>query len=643
MRTLTLAVVTLTLAPSATWAQPVPFMEDCGLERPGAPPPTPVPTKPFEASAFVPSPPVVRRERPERAALGGVPHARTYATGALTGKTVYLNAGHGFTWTSVSGTFRWVTQRGTTHEIVEDLVSAETASQWLLPMLLNAGARVVPIREVDLNRTMVIVDNGEPGYQETGSGFSTSLTPGWGRPTLPMNGDLNPFQSGQNRLLVATATSTATARYQATLPAAGLYAVYVSYSAHATRVTDAHYVVSHAGGDSHFRVNQRRAGGTWHLLGQFFFKEGTPARVTVHNDSMQADGTAEVSLDAVRFGGGEGVIDRGGGVSGRPRFEESSRYAGQFNGAPTSVFAPGGNAAANDRSNDISSRPRFAAWVNEPGDDAVYVSWHTNAVNATARGTEVYAYGTADVNTCMIGTHYAGVTGSRELADAIRREIINDIRQDAGWGEPTWRDRGTRCANFGELNPGNNGEMPATLLELAFHDQSDDAARLKEPQFRYLLARSITQGVIRFFAERGGGQPTFPPDPPTHLAAQVQPGGAVILKLRPAVVDPQGVGGGVATGFRAYTSRDGVGFDDGVPFSGTQLTLALPPGEARFFRVTAVNAAGESLPSLTVGARAPAPGRPFALVVNAFDRFETSLSSTEDLTTFTLGTVRRVF
>lgn len=624
-------------------AQPAPpFLEDCGLERPGDPPPAPVPTKPYEARAFVPGPPVVRRELPERPAVGGLPAARTFASGALTGKTVYLNAGHGFTWTNVSGTFTWVTQRGTTNEIVEDLVSAESISQWVLPMLLNAGARVVPIREPDLNRRMVIVDDGEAGYTEQGTGYSTSMQAGWGRPAFPMNGDVNPFASGQNRLLVATATSTATARYQAALPASGWYAVYVSYSAHTSRVTDAHYVVSHAGGDSHFRVNQRRAGGTWHLLGSFFFKEGTPARVTVHNDSSVADGTAEVSLDAVRFGGGDGVIDRGGGVSGRPRAEESSRYAGQFNGAPVSVYAPGGNAAANDRTNDISSRPRFAAWVNEPADDSVYVSWHTNAVNASARGTEVYAYGTADVNTCQIASNYAGVTGSRELADAIRREVINDIRQDAGWAEPTWRDRGTRCANFGELNPGNNGEMPATLLELAFHDQVDDAARLKEPQFRYLLARAITQGVIRYFAERGGGAPTFPPDPPTHLVAQVQPGGAVVLKLRAAPVDSQGVGGGVATGFRVYTSRDGLGFDDGVPFTGAQISLALPAGEVRFFRVTTVNAAGESLPSATVGARAPSPGRPFALVVNAFDRFDATLSGTENLSAYTLGTVRRV-
>ena len=31
---------------------------------------------------------------------------------------------------------------------------------------------------------------------------------------------------------------------------------------------DAHFVVKHAGGESHFRINQRRHGGTWVLLGR---------------------------------------------------------------------------------------------------------------------------------------------------------------------------------------------------------------------------------------------------------------------------------------------------------------------------------------------------------------------------------------
>ncbi len=39
-----------------------------------------------------------------------------------------------------------------------------------------------------------------------------------------------------------------------------------------------------------------------------------------------------VSADAVRFGGGVGVIERGGSTSGRPKFVEGARYWLQFAG-----------------------------------------------------------------------------------------------------------------------------------------------------------------------------------------------------------------------------------------------------------------------------------------------------------------------
>jgi hypothetical protein len=213
---------------------------------------------------------------------------------------------------------------------------------------------------------------------------------GWGRPTFPMTGAILPFSLGSNRLMSSSPTLTASATYTANIPRDGYYDVSVSHTAYMARVTDAHFVVKHAGGETHFRVNQQRHGGTWVQLGRFYFR-GT-AQVVVQNDSTNAAGS-NISLDAVKFGGGVGLIDRGMGVSGRPRFEESARYHTQFAGAPASVWALGGNTPADDRTNDVGTRSRFAAWVHEPGEDAVYVAWHTNAFNGTAVGTNTYIYG----------------------------------------------------------------------------------------------------------------------------------------------------------------------------------------------------------------------------------------------------------
>lgn len=611
------------------------WVEDCGLQPPGSVPFVPLPLKDWEPQLTADSPPLVRLDRPEHR-IGGTPAATVRGVGALANKVVYLSPGHGFTWDSANAA--WRTQRGTTNAVVEDLVSIETLSQYLMPMLLNAGARVVPVRELDLNTNLVIVDNGEAGYAESGPGFTTSTLMGWGRPALPMSGAALPFSLGTNRLLASAATVTASATYTANIPADGYYDVQVSYTAFSARVTDAHYVVRHAGGETSFRVNQQRHGGTWVQLGRFYFRRGGPAQVVVQNDSSNAVGS-NISLDAVKFGGGNGLVDRGAGVSGRPRFEESARYHAQWAGAPTSVWAPSSNTPDADRNNDISTRSRFSAWVHEPGEDAVYVAWHTNA--GGGRGTETYVYGTNPPDGTM---QFSGVDGGVQLANAIHDELINDFRQDAGLNQPTWGNRRVRSAYFGEINPSNNGEMPSTLVELAFHDSVADAAFLREPTFRYHAARAIAQGIIRYFAQKDGVAVVFPPEPPTQVSVVAQGGGAAQLKWRASSTDGQGVRGQQATGYRVYSSPDGLAWDDGVTATGTSASVAASATAARYYRVTATNAGGESFPSAVVGVRAAAPGRPRALVVNGFDRLEAATGKTETFPSrYALGNVLRVF
>ncbi|MEW5740756.1 MAG: N-acetylmuramoyl-L-alanine amidase, partial [Myxococcota bacterium] len=633
-----LALVLLVLSSQAL-AQ-TPWMEDCGLEPPGSVPFVPVPAKPWEPTITASTPPVVRRvESVPR--IGGVPTSNLTNVGALSGKTVYLSPGHGFTWTDISGTYYWRTQRGNTNQIVEDLVSTETLHQWLVPMLLNAGARVVSVREADLNTNLVIVDDGEAGYVETGTGFSDSTLMGWGRPTFPMGGGTLPFTLGGNRLMNAAATPTASATYTLQVPADGFYNVYVSYTAFTARVTDAHYVVRHAGGDTHFRVNQQRHGGTWVLLGRFYFRAGGTAQVVVHNDS--ASGMGNVSLDAVRLGGGMGLTNRSTGAvqtSGRPRYEESARYHTQFAGAPQSVWAPSDNSPAADRTNDVGTRSRFTAWMHEPGEDAVYVAWHTNAFNGSAVGTNTYVYGPNPPD----GTYqFTGVPGSDRLAQLIHGELVADIKASSGWNRPSWTDRGVDSAYFGELNPSNNGETPSVLLEIAFHDAAADAAHLKEPAFRYLAARAIAQGVIKYFAEKDGVPARLPPEPPTGLSAVNQPNGEAVVRWRAPATDTQGVRGDAATRYRLYTSADGLGWDNGVDVTGLSARLAVPANRATYFRVTALNAGGESFPSAVVGVRPPVAGRPRVLVINGYDRLEAATGQLENFAAqYGLGSVLRI-
>ncbi|WP_407739085.1 N-acetylmuramoyl-L-alanine amidase [Hyalangium sp.] len=626
------------LLPALASAQaPTEPTQDCGLEPPGAvyvplPEPRPYEVTPGSAS----EPPLVRQELRDgtRSALSGLPQTRMRG-GALSGKTVYLSPGHGFYRDSKLG--RWATQRPTTNDVVEDLISAETISQYLLPMLMSAGARVVPLREPDLNGRMVIVNNGDANYSETGPAelFSSAKVPGWGPPPSPMANSVLPFNLGGSRLMTAASSATASASWVPRIPADGNYYVYVSYAADATRVPDAHFVVKHAGGETHFRVNQRHHGSTWVMLGRFYFKAGQDAAkgaVLALNDSTA---TGTVSLDVVRIGGGTGFIgDAAMAPLGLPRYLECARYQTQFNGAPASVFAPSGvNALSNERNDDVTSRSRFAAWDHETGEDAVYVAWHTNAFNGTIVGTETYVYGPNPVDGTL---NFTGVAGSDVLATAIRAELDHDFKAVV---DPNWTMRKLRSANLGELNPTHNPETPAVLLEIAYHDNAADAARLKEPDFRRVAARAILQGLIKYWAAKDSKPVHLPPEPPSVVVAHNVAGGLEV-RWAPPATDSNDVGGHVATAYRVYQSDDGWAWDDGTETVNTALTVNLAVGTTRYFRVAALNEGGESFPSDTVGARVGAA--PPVLIVNAFDRLDASMDRPEDLSRYELGSPLRM-
>ncbi len=584
-------------------------------------------------SALLPHVPPSRRPRELTAtsgpALVGLSGLGT-ATGALTGKTVYVSQAHGLTWNDTLG--RWATQRGLTHDIVEDFVNTEAMNHYLIPMLQRAGALVFPVREPDRTASMVVVDDAEASL----TGTWTVDGEGFGELPPTLKGSTNPFSLGTTRsAATVSALPTATAAFVPALPNDGHYGVHVAWEQGSDRAADAVVAIHHAGGIATFRVDQRRHGSTWVYLGRFPFRVAT-AKVVITNASS-APG-ARVSIDAVRFGGGVGLVERGDGAppaagptSGRARWEECSRYHSQFCGAPASVY----NASGSDPNDDVGNRSRYAAWQHEEGEDAVFVSWHSNAPSP-ARGTSTWVYGPNEPN----GDYdFTGTEGSDALAESVHGEIMGLIKSE--W-DPAWKDRGVLSAWFGELNPNHNPEMPATLVEVAFHSTAEDAAYLADPRFRDTLARGFLRGIIRYFAERDGVAPVYPPAAPRHLRVTGQPGGELLLRW--AVAE------GSVGSYRVYAGRDGFGFDRVGETTETELVLSslagagpIAHGDRVYVYVTAVGPGGESAPTPTLGARSACLGAPErVLIVHGFERLDALILPREELDAFDLGSPRRL-
>ncbi len=508
---------------------------------------------------------------------------------SLAGKVVFVSAGHGWEWNG----YAWKTQRPPYQEIVEDHNNAEAVDQYLIPYLERAGAIVIPVRERDRNEERVIVDDADAAFS----------APGWIESANFGYGTHYRFAP------VATGEATLTAQWQLNVPADGLYALYAWVPASSNRAPDARYLVHHAGGTSEVRLDQRLQPSTWRYLGSFPFRAGT-ATVELSNLSDYA-GTYVVA-DALRLGGGlfddlSSIETTASAPPYRPWWESCTFYYSQWMGLDPDDWA---YQNWNDF-NDVVARPMYARWRYSGIDaEAVYISWHSNGWDGSVRGTESYIHD---------GSTYPVTPGSAELQDAVHTELIHDIR--VGW-DPTWVDRGQKSRNLGEVrllwddDPANR--IPGVLIEVAYHDNPDDAAALKEPLFNQLAARAVYQGIVHYFEQQDGVDLAELPEPPTHLYAQNLGGGAVRIAWQPSPTDGVGLVGDPATAYRLYLSEDGFGWGEPITVQGTSITLSdLPQGAVRYFYVTAINDGGESFPTEVLGFRV---GTPSLLIVNGFDK-----------------------
>lgn len=557
--------------------------------------------------------------------IRNMPTQNGFVAGALSGKSVVLNQSHG--WLDDNNPNRWRVQRTRTWETLEDYCSAMFMNQYVVPMLQNAGARVRPVREIDTQTNMVVVDNAmaAPLYSETGSGWFNSSLNGYVHKTVFSGLQDNPFGNASSTRLIRGVTSgapTAWATYKPTIPASGYYNVYISYAAGSDRTSNAHWQVHHSGGVTDFRINQKNSGATWVLLGNFYFEQGAPAgqaQVLALNDSGDTD---YLNVDAVRFGGGMGsVARRNNGVSGRPRWQEEANNYMQYTGMLASSLMSGDDTVTyDDEQLGWSNRPQYARWEQTRdglGDNLVYVGWHTNASgwNCTGgvenggagRGTSIHRDVDAD-----------STAGTINLTSLCYNSFLDSIKLAYNG---TWPLRSTPIVasnSYGECNQASLGTVSGFFFEGLFHDNATDAAWYKNPRFRYAAARGIVQGVIKYY-----GGTVFPPEPVDNFRIRNTGGGNVQLNW---VAGPVRTGsaayGSAATKFRVYKSLNGYGFDNGVDTADAtpQYTTTLPAGQTTYFRIAAVNTAGISVQSPTLAVRVAQNGAPTVSIVNGYLR-----------------------
>jgi hypothetical protein len=580
--------------------------------------PAPLPVEPDVGPALSPAVPGKNETTFDPRAVGGpLANADGQPAGALSGVVVYCNAGHGWT----AGSSNWYLQRPLLHNMVEDYGNLEQLN-YFVNYLYNAGATVVPFRPVGYQNHEVVLDNDDAGVTYTGAWLNDTSTSKY-------------YENGINnsgvryRYATTGGATTATARYTPNIPTADFYPVYcwTPTPDNRQRVRQTYRVV-HSGGTALVPVDHRIVGNGWIWLGSYYFQAGSSGYVEIINQSPDS---GVVLADAIRFGNGIGDIVAAGRLSGYPRDEEAGLYWAHSElrlnarGFSSSIW----DCCSTDGDDNVGVGARWAREMNRLSRNAqgqedkqaerwrrVYMEFHSNAAGGTAKGAvALYNYSTATTNQFT----YATIVGEKLEADMLALQHLFDY----DWGI---RNPNTFGGTYGAIGTNyNSDEFDATILEVAFHDNAEDAANLLDAKVRDAVSRSTMQGIITFLHGLANSPIplVFLPDPPEGVSAVHDGVGNIVVSWTPGPARPDDpASGDPATGYRIYRSSNGYGFGQAVTVGNvTSATLTgIPPETTVYLRVAAFNAGGESMPSATIAVRRPTTGNASILLVDGFDR-----------------------
>lgn len=578
--------------------------------------------------------PLVSRSRP-RPVIENISKA-FIPTEGLFDKNIVVWPSHGWYYENKENRWKW--QRPRLFQSVEDLLPYSVVVPYLAPMLKSAGAEVFIPRERDIQTNEVIVDNdsnNEISYSEKISNnklyWKKGTEKGFGVGNPPYPSGVNPFKLGTYKYISADSVDSAEVNWVPYIPETGYYGVYISYKSLPNSISDAHYTVYHAGGKTDFVVNQTIGGSTWEFLGRFKFYKGfnlNDGKVVLTNQSSDPEGKL-VTADGVRFGGGLGVIERNGLTSGRPKFEEGSRYWLQFAGMPdTLVYNLNNNQ--NDYNDDYQSRAEYANYLYGapfgPNKDRTVkglgipidlsLALHTDAGLAPDDSTigTLSIYSLSDYDTSKVFPDGMSRMANRDLADIMQTQIVNDIRAkyDTNW---TRRSLGNGI-KYSETSRPN---FPACLIELLAHQNFEDMKFALDPRFRFDVARAIYKGMLRFLSVQYGFTYKVEPLPVSHFSSGFDSTGDIVLKWKPELdpLEPTAA----PDKYIVYTRIDSGDFDNGTIVYKPEFILHdVQPGQIYSFKVTAVNDGGESFPSEILSAcKMQNTNRP-VLIINGFTR-----------------------
>ncbi len=551
-------------------------------------------------------------------------------TKGLGGRHLAVWQSHGRVYANDKDAWQW--QRPALYCTTEDLFTQSIVIPFLIPMLENAGALVYTPRERDWQPNSVIVDNdkvfGASQYlegREKRKQWDVCETGYMPRDGYFVDGE-NPFTEGTSRKTPVAGKgekATAIAKWQPDVPADGSYAVYVSYRTLEDAVPDARYTVLHSGGVTDFQVNQQMGGGTWVYLGTFRFKKGVHENQGVTLSNM-SDYEGSVSADAVRFGGGMGVVARGDSLlhtSGLPRYLEGARYALQWSGFPYKSYSPSeGERDYNDdincRSHAINHLTGGSLFNPDTCGLAVPIEMTFGFHSDAGISKEDALIGSLGIVTTEFNgdTIEAGLSRymSRDIISTVLQSVQNDITSRYS---VKWACRGILDRSYSESRL---PVVPSMIFESLSHQNFMDMLYGHDPEFKFTMARAVYKALLKQLAFLHNREYAVQPLPVKNFSITFDKDNNIVLGWQ-SVEDPLEPTARPQR-YVVYTKVNDGGFDNGRIVEGNSCFMRLVKDVQYSFKVAALNEGGESFPSEILSAYLSSNEKARVMIVNGFHR-----------------------
>ena len=493
---------------------------------------------------------------------------------------------------------RWEWQRARLFTTVEDLLSSSFVIPYLIPMLENAGASVYTPRERDLNPVCFIADNDDASTFDAKQLKPISTTTGY-KYKATISGTDNPFKAGTAAFYRLTTADTIVFKINdKNISTDQLMAIYIAYPANANNSDQVTYTIRNEREEAIYIVDQQRGGSMWQYVGTHHITPNTYILVSANG---------QVGIDAVRIGGGQGIVQRNGLLSNMSAWAEGARYYLQADGWDSNIYAISGN----DYTDDINSR---GEWVNALRDQKnisidASIALHTDAGIANA-DTTIGTLAIVTTQNCT-GKYTNGQSKNiaRNLAQAIETQITTDIRST--WNS-TWSERGIWDKGYSEAR---RPDVPAVLLEILSHQNITDIHYALHPQFRFDVCRAIYKALARYC---NGTNATIQPLAVGRFGLELVAPDSVRLAWQPTPdpLEPTAM----PTQYRIYAHRLGSTESCIATCADTSVVVFQKNDNViTEYYIIAENEGGLSFPSQKLSARLNNE-KPQLLFVNGFDR-----------------------